>query len=145
MGAEVVTTASAKNRDFVIGLGADEHINYHETDFADVLSGLDFVFDTQGGATLEKSLEVVRSGGKVSTIAAQSIPSALQSKANARGVEIAMHLVQSNGHDMAQLAHMLQADTLMPTIDKTFEFDALPDAHRYVENGRTVGKVVVVL
>lgn len=43
LGAYVIGTSSAKNKDFVLGLGADEHIDYKLVKFEEVLSDLDFV------------------------------------------------------------------------------------------------------
>ena len=50
-GAYVYTTTSAKNTDLVLGLGADQAIDYHQEDFSE-LKDLDVVFDTIGGETL---------------------------------------------------------------------------------------------
>lgn len=144
-GAYVITTTSAKNRDLVLALGADEHIDYRTKDFSAVLSDVDFVFDTQGGETLEKSLNVLSKGGTVGTIAAMEIPADLAKKAADQGVSIDLHLVQSNGKDMAELAGMLAEGTLRPAIDKVFAFDDLPQAHMRVLEGRSVGKVIVEL
>jgi NADPH:quinone reductase-like Zn-dependent oxidoreductase len=129
MGAHVTTTTSSKNKSFVEGLGADDHIDYREVDFADMLSDMDMVFDTQGGETLEKSLRVVKRGGIVRTIAAMGIEDDLQAKADELGVDVAMHLVTSNGADMEELAGLLRAGQQAPTIDKVFPFGSLPEAH----------------
>lgn len=63
LGAHVTATSSGKNRDMVLSLGADAHVDYRTMAFDDVLSDLDFVFDTVGGDTLEKSVKVLRKGG----------------------------------------------------------------------------------
>jgi len=49
LGAYVIGTASGKNKDFVLGLGASEHIDYKVQRFEDVLKNIDFVLDTIGG------------------------------------------------------------------------------------------------
>lgn len=59
LGATVVTTSSAKNRNFVLSLGADEHIDYREQKFEEILTDIDFVLDGMGGTVLENSLKVV--------------------------------------------------------------------------------------
>lgn len=48
-GAHVITTASAKNHALLRKIGADEVIDYHTTNFAEVLADVDLVFDTMGG------------------------------------------------------------------------------------------------
>src|SRR5438270_5034995 len=75
-GARVTATASAHNRDFVLGLGADAVIDYRATRFEDAVGGVDAVFDTVGGDTLTRSRTVLNDGGKLVTIAASEEHSA---------------------------------------------------------------------
>jgi NADPH:quinone reductase-like Zn-dependent oxidoreductase len=69
LGARVITTTSTANLDYVRQLGADEVIDYHEVDFADVVSDCDAVFDTVGLDVIERCYAVVRPGGRVASIA----------------------------------------------------------------------------
>ena len=48
-GAEVITTTSGRNHDYVKKLGADRVIDYQKEDFAKAVSDCDVVFDTVGG------------------------------------------------------------------------------------------------
>ena len=63
LGAHVITTASGSKREFVEKLGADEVIDYTAVDFTEAARDIDVVFDTIGGRTVERSLEVLRPGG----------------------------------------------------------------------------------
>jgi len=74
LGATVATTASAANADFVRTLGADIVIDYRSQDFEQMLSGYDLVLDSLGGEVLQKSLRVLRPGGKVIGIAGPPDP-----------------------------------------------------------------------
>jgi NADPH:quinone reductase-like Zn-dependent oxidoreductase len=58
-GAHVIATASARNRDFLRELGADEFIDYTTTRFEDVVHDVDLVFDLVGGDTLQRSWQVI--------------------------------------------------------------------------------------
>jgi 2-desacetyl-2-hydroxyethyl bacteriochlorophyllide A dehydrogenase len=69
LGATVATTTSTANVEWVKGLGADVVIDYKRDDFATILRDYDVVIDTQGGETLEKSLRVLKPGGKVISVA----------------------------------------------------------------------------
>src|SRR5262245_26094782 len=71
-GGHVTGTASAQNLDFVRVLGAHEVIDYRATRFEDIVHDMDVVFDTVGGETLQRSWGVLKSGGTLVTIAAQS-------------------------------------------------------------------------
>lgn len=145
LGARVVATSSAKNREMVLSLGADEHIDYRAQPFEEVLSDIDFVFDTQGGQVLTKSLKVLRSGGRLVSIAEPHVSIEVAAIASVFGVSADTHLVKSSGADMQVLAAMLAKDQIAPVIAKTFRFSELRDAHTFVEEGRTAGKVVVTL
>jgi NADPH:quinone reductase-like Zn-dependent oxidoreductase len=69
LGARVITTASAKNLDYVRKLGADEVIDYNAVDFTKAVSGCDAVFDTVGGDVAQRSFAVLKSGGRAAFIA----------------------------------------------------------------------------
>jgi alcohol dehydrogenase len=68
LGAEVATTASARNHALVRSLGADLAIDYKTTRFEDVARDQDVVLDSQAGETLLRSFEAVKPGGVVVTI-----------------------------------------------------------------------------
>jgi NADPH:quinone reductase-like Zn-dependent oxidoreductase len=70
LGARVITTTSAANRDYVRALGADEIIDYRTEDFTKLVSGCDAVFDTVGGDVTTASFAVLRPGGRLATVAA---------------------------------------------------------------------------
>ncbi len=145
LGATVIATSSAKNRDFCMSLGADEHIDYREQKFDDILTDIDFVLDGMGGKVLEDSLKVVKAGGKIVSLPTHAFPEDLQAAADERKVELEFVMVQSNGEDMNTLSEMLESGALKPHVSVTFPFAELAEAHRQVESGRTVGKTVVTL
>lgn len=145
LGAYVITTSSAQNRDFVMSLGADEHIDYREQPFETVLSDLDFVLDGMGGSVLEKSLTVVKDGGHIVSLPTHQFPEDLQAKADERDITLEFVLVQSNGDDMNTLKTMLETGELKPHVSQTFPFENMQQAHLQIESGRTVGKIVVTL
>src|SRR6266705_6188158 len=68
IGATVATTTSTANVDLVKSLGADVVIDYKKEDFEKVLSGYDVVLNSLGKDTLEKSLKVLKPGGKLISI-----------------------------------------------------------------------------
>lgn len=145
LGAYVIATSSAKNRDFIMSLGADEHIDYREQKFENILSNIDFVLDGMGGEVLKNSLKVVKGGGKIVSLPTHQFPKDLQLEADQRKVELEFFLVQSSGKDMNALKGMLEAGELKPHVSKIFPFENMADAHVQIESGRTVGKVVVTL
>ncbi|MEP2240017.1 MAG: NADP-dependent oxidoreductase [Maribacter sp.] len=145
MGAYVITTASAKNKDFVMSIGADEAIDYHTQNFEDILTDLDFVLDTQGGKVLENSVDVLRKGGTVITTVAPDLSDKKKALAEKENKTVSNILVHSSDQDMNTLKGMLENREIKPHIYKTFPFEKMADAHTEVEKGRTVGKVIVTL
>ncbi len=70
LGAQVITTASASNHDYVRKLGAHRIIDYRSQDFTKVVNNVDAVLDTVGGDVTLRSFQVLRPGGRLATIAA---------------------------------------------------------------------------
>ncbi|MFV0378312.1 MAG: NADP-dependent oxidoreductase [Mangrovibacterium sp.] len=85
LGAYVITTSSAKNKDFVMSVGADQHIDYQAQMFYNVLSEIDVVFDTIGGETRERSFDVLKKGGILVSVVPPLTPE-LQKLADEKGV-----------------------------------------------------------
>ncbi|NIJ45481.1 NADPH:quinone reductase-like Zn-dependent oxidoreductase [Wenyingzhuangia heitensis] len=145
MGAYVITTSSAKNKDLVMGFGADEHIDYIKQKFEEVVSDLDFVFDMFNGDILLKSIDVVKSGGTIMSLPAPDFSDEITTLAKERNVNITNLLVQSSAKDMHTISKMLEEGTLTSHVSETFSFEDLNKAHQHLESGRTVGKVIVKL
>lgn len=145
LGATVIATSSGKNRDFVLSLGADQHIDYRSQKFEEVLTDIDFVLDGMGGEILENSLKVVKDGGTIVSLPTMEFPEELKAIAEPRGIKLEFVLVKSDGNDMNELKEQIENGKLKPHVSVTFPFDKMRDAHKQIESGRTVGKVVVVV
>jgi len=143
LGAHVITTCSAKNRDFVMSLGADEHIDYKTQAYEEELSNIDFAFEMLTEETIAKSVKVMKEGGSIISIAVHQFPEELANAASERGVNLSNLLVQSNGQDMNTLGEMMANGKLKPHVSKVYQFSEIAEAHRQLESGRTVGKLVV--
>jgi len=145
LGAFVISTSSAKNKDFILSLGADEHIDYRAQAFQKVLTDIDFVFDMFNGDILYNSLKVVKPGGTVVSIPSPEFSAEALALAEEKKVKLLFHMVQSSAEDMKTLADYLAAGTIKAHVSKTFAFEDIPAAHSHLESGRTVGKVVIEL
>jgi len=143
MGAYVITTSSAKNRDFVMSLGADEHIDYRTQKFDEVLSNIDFVLDSMGYDVLLDTVKVMKDGGQIVSLAIFDVAADLKEAADKKDVTVLPFMVQSNGVDMNTLKALLESGAVKAHISKTFAFSEMAAAHLELESGRTVGKIVV--
>lgn len=163
LGATVATTTSTKNMDWVKDLGADIVIDYKNTDFEEQLKEYDVVFDTQGGKTLEKSLSVLKRGGCIVSISgppdqafAESLNTnwllkkiipllswSIRHKAKKREIKYSFMFMKPNCQQLAQISQLVEAGTIKPVIDTTYEFSRVKEALKYVNTGRSKGKVVL--
>ncbi|AZA83573.1 oxidoreductase [Chryseobacterium lactis] len=143
-GAEVIATSSAKNRDFVLSLGADKHIDYQTENFWDKVKDVDFVFDTIGGETLAHSIDVTKPGGTIISILGLANDD-LKMEAESKKVKLSLWGMQCNGDDLRALADLMSKGIIKPHIAETYPFTSMAEAHLQVETRRTAGKIVVTL
>lgn len=142
-GAYVIGTSSSKNKDFVLSLGTDKHIDYKNENFADIVKNADIVIDTIQGDTLLNSVDIVRPKGIIVTLPSPEIPEEIKEKANKNQVNIEFHMVASKKETITAIADLLEKGIIKPHIHKEFEFDEMGKAHLELETNSVVGKVVV--
>ena len=165
LGATVATTASAGNAALVKRLGADLVIDYKTQDFEDVLHDCDVVLNSQDGKTLDKSLRVLKEGGKLISISGPPDPafgqaiaapafvklamrllsSGVRRKARKRGMAYSFLFMQANGSQLREITQLMEAGVIRPVLDRVFPFESTNEALAYLETGRAKGKVVVKL
>ncbi len=145
MGAYVCTTSSAQNRNFVLDLGADEHIDYRAQRFEQELRNMDFVLDMFNGETLLNSINVVKPGSTIISLPTPHFSDEILAAARAKDVTVKQIMVTSNGEDMNTLADLLASGKVKPHVSQIYAFEEMPRAHEHLETGRTLGKVVVTV
>src|SRR6266849_6404423 len=139
-GAHVIATASARNRDFLRELGADEFIDYTITRFEDVVHDVDFVFDLVGGDTLRRSWQVIKLGGTLVSVVS---PRPSFEEAKAHDVHAVWFVVQPNREQLIQIGELIDAGKLRPIIDAVFPLSQARQAYEQGTKGHTRGKVVL--
>ena len=162
LGAHVATTALGSDADKVRALGADEVIDFTQTDFADVLAGYDVVLDSLGGDNLARSMRVLKPGGLAISVVGppdaafarqlgqpilKPVMAGMSRKVRARakklGVRYSFFFMRADGARLKDLAALYDEGTLVPVMDRCFPFEQTLEALAYVEQGRANGKVVV--
>ncbi|PBC59640.1 NADPH:quinone reductase [Streptomyces sp. Tue6028] len=143
-GAYVIGTASAGKHDFVRGLGADELIDYRDTDFAEAVRDVDVVLDTVGGDYVQRSLRTLRKGGILVTILPRGSKE-LPAQAEKAGVRATEMLVDADHAGMKAIAELVEAGTLRASVAETFPLADAAKAHALGDTGRTAGKLVLVV
>ncbi len=139
LGAYVATTVSGKDIDYVKGLGADEVIDYKTEKFEDKFRDFDAVFDTIGGQVTEKSFQVLKKGGVLTSMKGQ--PSA--ELANQYGVTGIATNTSSNTERLTRLSELVDEGVIKPQVDKIFPLDKTAEAFVYKEQSPVRGKVVI--
>lgn len=146
LGAEVIGTASAAKHEWLRELGADQLIDHATSDFAAELRDVDVVLDTRGGDYAQRSLAVLRDGGTLVSINNPGEPAAeVAAAAFARGIATGFTLVEPDRHGLLELAQLVEAGRLRPTIAATFPLAQAARAHQLGELGRTAGKIVLTV
>jgi NADPH:quinone reductase-like Zn-dependent oxidoreductase len=144
LGAYVIGTSSATKKEFVLGLGADLHIDYTTQKFEHIVTDADLVFDTIGGEIFTRSLNAVKKNGLVVSIPT-GMSGDIEAAAKAKGVRAKAMLVQSSATDMAIIADLLKSGKIKSHIAHIYPFAKMRAAHAELEKGRTTGKIVVAV
>lgn len=164
-GAYVATTTSRKNRRLVESLGADLVIDYHTTDFTEVLQDYDHVFDTLGGEQLKKAFQIIKPGGQVVSIS--GLPNKrfgeeygaplwkqmafglatrqLSKLEKATGASYTFLFMKPSGQQLQQLTKLAEAEKLRPIIDSVQPLTELAEAIAHSRSGRARGKIILAI
>ena len=143
-GAYVVGTASAENRDFLLGLGANEVIDYRHVRFEQSVRDMDVVLDTIGGGTRERSWQVLRPGGMLVSLP-EPIPereAEAHGKPGRRGV---FFIVRPDREQLGRIATLIDSGALRPVIAETIPLSKARHAYERGVAGHTRGKLVLAV
>lgn len=163
LGATVATTTSANNFELVKSLGADVVIDYKTQDFETILKGYDLVLNSRDEKTLEKSLRILKPGGKAISISGPPdtafakeiglswfmktaiffLSKKVRSQAKKLGVDFSFLFMKANGKQLSEISSLIDAGVIRPVVDKVFPFEQMNEAMTYVSSGRSKGKVIV--
>ena len=163
LGATVATTTSAQNFELVKSLGADVVIDYKTQDFETILNGYDLVLNSQDEKTLEKSLRILKKGGKVISISGPPdvafaneiglnpflktamffLSRKIRKQARKLGIKYSFLFMKPNGKQLSEIGSLIEANVIHPVVDKVFPFEQINEAMLYVESGHAKGKVIV--
>ncbi|HVX25669.1 MAG TPA: NADP-dependent oxidoreductase [Parafilimonas sp.] len=162
-GATVASTTSAGNFDLVKSLGADIIIDYKTQDFESILKDYDLVLNSQDEKILEKSLNILKPGGKVVSISGPPdvafakeiglpwfmktvfffLSRKVKKQAKKRNIHYSFLFMRANGKQLSEISSLIEAGVIRPVIDKIFPFEQTNEAMSYVASGRAKGKVIV--
>jgi NADPH:quinone reductase-like Zn-dependent oxidoreductase len=140
-GARVIGTGSTHNREFVLGLGADDYVDYTRQDVGEAVSGVDVAFDTVGGETTGSLVPTVREGGILVTIAAAPPEDA----ARERGFRAELLVTSPTSEQLARVAELVAGGDVHVELSEVLPISEVRRAHELSESGHTRGKIVLTL
>lgn len=163
LGATVAATTSSSNFELVKKLGADVVIDYKTQDFETILNEYDVVLNSQDEKTLEKSLRILKKGGKVISISGPPdvtfanelglnvllktvlyfLSRKVRKQAKQLDVDYSFLFMKPSGKQLSEIGSLIEARVIHPVVDKVFPFEQMNEAMLYVESGRAKGKVIV--
>jgi NADPH:quinone reductase-like Zn-dependent oxidoreductase len=153
-GAEVTGVSSTSKTDLVRSIGADHVIDYTQEDFADGRNRYDVILDIAGNRSLshlrlalapEGTLVIVGGegggrwlGGNDRQLRAQVLSPFVRQK-------LGTFISKERKEDLEELRELLEAGKVIPVLDRTFALSEVPEAIRYLRDGRAQGKVVITV
>jgi NADPH:quinone reductase-like Zn-dependent oxidoreductase len=145
-GAHVTGVSSSANHALVTSLGADRVIDYSTHDFTGDGSTYDVIVDCVGNAPVSRVRDIVTPGGAVLLVAA-NLASLLSAARQARklGITVVTGPGDYRAEDLEHVVAAADRGEVRPVIDRTFPFEQIGAAHRFVDSGRKRGSVVVTI
>jgi NADPH:quinone reductase-like Zn-dependent oxidoreductase len=140
-GAHTIGTGSARNRDFVLGLGAEQYVDYTQEDVADAASDVDVALDTVGGDTTRSLVPVLREGGILVTIAAAPPVDA----AAERGARADLLIMSPTSEQLTQVAELVATGAVRVELTEVLPLTEVQRAHELSESGHARGKIVLTV
>lgn len=163
-GAYVVSTCSGRNVDSVASLGADLIIDYEREDYAEKLANFDVALETIGGPLEEKTLRILRKDGHGRFVtlvhpllqtfdesgllmgAAKNLCAFAKRRRHARALGVSGYswaTFKPNPTALSNVRNLAEEARIRPHIDREFALKDIVAAHRYCEQGRSSGKVIL--
>jgi NADPH:quinone reductase-like Zn-dependent oxidoreductase len=142
-GAYVIGTASGRRAEFLRSIGVDQFVDYTKGNFEDQIKDVDVVIDTVGEDTATRAFKTLKKGGYYISIAARGLESQCEAagfkcpgRGNAQSLDRKFY---------DEVAKLVEAGKLNVYIDKTFPLEQAADAQIYSEQGRTQGKISLIV
>lgn len=139
IGAYVITTVSTNDINFVKELGADEVIDYKAQKFENTVKDIDSVFDTVGGETTNRSIQVLKNGA----VLVSMVNPADEELAKAKNITVVTQFTQVTTERLEKLSELVENGAIIPHLEKTFPLEEAAQALDYLKNTPPKGKIVI--
>jgi NADPH:quinone reductase-like Zn-dependent oxidoreductase len=152
LGAEVTGVCSTAKLDLVRSLGADHVIDYTKNDFTDGARQYDLILDIAGNPSISRLRRALAPGGTVVMVGGEeggSWTGGMGRQLRALALSpllrhrLTMVAARQRASDLERLTELIEADTVIPSIGRTYPLDQVPEAMRHLAAGTARGKVVI--
>jgi NADPH:quinone reductase-like Zn-dependent oxidoreductase len=152
-GAKVTGVSSTAKVDLVTTLGADHVLDYTRDDFADGTRHWDLVLDIGGSPSLRRLRRALEPLGTAVFVGAEGAGNVTGMGRQLRGAllspflhqRLALLVAKERASDLERLTGLIEAGSVVPSLDRSFPLDEAPDAMRLLETGRVRGKVAITV
>jgi NADPH:quinone reductase-like Zn-dependent oxidoreductase len=153
-GAEVTGVASTTKTDLVRSIGADHVIDYTREDFADRRNRYDVILDIAGNRSLSHLRRALAPEGTLVIVGGEGggrwlggIDRQLRAQVLSLFVrqKLGTWISTEREEDLEALRELLEAGKVTPVVDRTFPLSEVPEAIRYLRDGRARGKVAITV
>ena len=163
LGLTVITNGSGDNEERVRALGTDQFIDYRKENYADIISGVDYVLDTLGEKELENEFKIMKNGG--SLVSLRGLPNGKFAKrmgmplykraafmlagkkydklAAKRGQHYHFIFVHEDGDGLKKISEIFSDKKVQTSVDEIFSLDDINKAMKKVASGRSKGKTII--
>lgn len=163
LGLTVITNGSGDNEERVRALGTDQFIDYRKENYADIISGVDYVLDTLGEKELENEFKIMKNGG--SLVSLRGLPNGEFAKrmgmplykraafmlagkkydklAAKRGQHYHFIFVHEDGDGLKKISEIFSDKKVQTSVDEIFSLDDINKAMKKVASGRSKGKTII--
>ena len=149
-GAEVTGVDNTRKLDFMRSIGADDVVDYTREDFTRKRKQYDLILDLVAYRSAFSYLRALKPGGScyfvggsVATLFQILLLGPLIKRMTDKNLRLLA--VQRNREDLVQITELCQAGKIVPVIDRRYPLSQVPEAMRYVSDGRAKGKVVIIV
>ncbi len=142
-GAKVTAVCSGRNIDFVRALGANDVIAYDMESIHHHNGKYDLIIDTHGNLSLQDYKRMGKRGVMVGFTTLGHMMTLLLQKAFSK-FPLIQFSAKANSKDLETLASFIQSGKVTVHIEKTYPYNEIPEAIRYIEAMHTRGKVAMV-
>ena len=144
-GAEVTAVDSTAKLDVLRSIGADRVIDYTQEDFTRLGQAYDVILDVVGKSSFSRSLRSLKPNGRYLLV-----NPGLSHRFRARwtwtsGKQVIHGTGSQKAEDLLFLKDLIEAGKLKPVIDRRYPLERIAEAHRYVDQGRKKGNVVITV